>query len=225
MVGSEGGRDELVEKIMVAMKEKMHRYTEPNKKFICHYDLKDILLAHSNDIFAFEKDWKPQEKTQLLEHCCQVLGLLIRIGAFTALPGIRSIFFKRGGIVHREPVITDKHLPITEESEIAFLPTAKLKEDFLDQQHIIKPYVFEEERPSTTLVVPSNARLPFIEEEAGIGTGSYGYVSKVLVAKRHFHGYVGNSNQRRTFETVGIQEFGSAIGLASDNFRRMSIAL
>lgn len=173
----------------------MKRKENNNLKFVGDADLRGIMWQHAERLFEFE-DWKKAQKRIVLHECYQVLAILVYIDAFTHLRSLRDIFFRYGETTLLPTAITNQKLWVADESWLSFLDSPGQRNAFLEQQYLIKPYTFIEEKPSKRLEVPWNARLPFTDEHQEVGTGAFGKVSRVVVAGRH---YMAN-NQR--FEDV-----------------------
>jgi hypothetical protein len=178
---------------------KMNRREKTKLKFVCDADLQRIIYLHANHLFAFEH-WHKDQANLVLEKCYLVLGVLVYIGAFTHLQSLRDIFFQKGEMNLSPTALTNDKLWVKDEAQLSFLDTPHLRNAFLDQQWIIKPYTFQEEKPSRRLDVPSNARLPFTRGSREVGTGAFGRVSAVIVGGRH---YINSNGQR--YENVSAE--------------------
>jgi serine/threonine protein kinase len=87
----------------------------------------------------------------------------------------------------------DKDLPYEDNALLArtdFLSDSYFAGRFYEDQFIFLPVVLIENRD---LEFPRDRRLPFVSESESMGTGSYGTVTKVVVAKGHFMNAQGNT--------------------------------
>jgi hypothetical protein len=86
----------------------------------------------------------------------------------------------------------DRSLPHPNKATLArpdFLAKSYFADLFYEAQYIFLPIMLVENRD---LEYPRDLRLPFISESESMGTGSYGNVTKVVVAKGQFRNTQGN---------------------------------
>ena len=151
-----------------AIVRKMHRQRTAHV-FICKYDLEQVWADRPlSQIFPSydSEDWE-----DIRENYMCVLSILVYIG-WTDMSRFRPLFL-------REPGHDDANLPFT---DLTFLGTSGHM--FSLHQHEFKPVVIEERNERYIQNIPTERRLPFIHEPKIMGNGSYGSVTKRIIATR-----------------------------------------
>lgn len=155
--------------IQNAIIHKMCRPQTPHA-FICKHDLDQIWADHPlRDIFP---TFTPEERETIRKRYIRVLSILIYVGWTDLKTRFRPVFLRYVGR-------GDLHLPFT---DLAFLRT--FGQVFSSYQYAFTPVVIEEHRKRCIQFVLPEHRLPFIEEPEYVRSGSYGSVTKRVIAPR-----------------------------------------
>lgn len=151
-----------------AIERRMHRKRTPHV-FICRHDLEQVWADHPlSQIFP---TYDPEELESIRRNYICVLSTLVYIG-WTDMSRFRPIFLREAG---RD----DAHLPFT---NMEFLRTSEHM--FSLYQHAFKPTIIEEHNERYIQNIPTEYRLPFMHEPESVGNGSYGSVTKRVIAPR-----------------------------------------
>ena len=153
-----------------AINRKMYHGDQTNDMFICKHDLDLVWADHPlRDIFP---NFEPKEWASIRESYICVLSTLVLIDWTDIRSRFRPVFLREHG---RD----DEHLPFT---NLDFLGTSGRV--FSIFQHAFKPVIIEEYSYRHVQEVPSEYRLPFINEPEDVRLGGYGSVTKRIIAPR-----------------------------------------
>lgn len=151
-----------------AIKRKMHRQRTAHV-FICKYDLEQVWADRPlSQIFP---SYKSEDWEDIRGNYICVLSILVYIG-WTDMSRFRPLFLREVG---RD----DANLPFT---DLTFLGTSGHM--FSLHQHEFKPVIIEERNERYIQNIPTEHRLPFIHDPEFMGNGSYGSVTKRVIATR-----------------------------------------
>ena len=159
--------DPLLE-VLNAIKCKMHRQRTAHV-FICKYDLEQVWA--DRPLIQIFPSYDSEDREDIRENYICVLSILIYIG-WTDMSRFRPLFLREVGHA-------DANLPFT---DLTFLGTSGHM--FSLHQHEFKPVVIEERNERYIQNIPTEHRLPFIHEPELMGNGSYGSVTKRVIAPR-----------------------------------------
>ena len=152
-----------------AINRKMYRQQTPHM-FICKQDLESVWADYPlRNIFP---KFEPGEWETIRESYICVLSILILIDWTDLRSRFRPVFL-------REANRDDTHLPFT---DLAFLKASG--QVFSLYQHAFKPVVILEHSHRHVQDIPSEYRLPFINEPEDVRLGGYGSVTKRIIATR-----------------------------------------
>ena len=138
--------------------------------FICKHDLDLVWSDHP--LRSLFPNYEQREWDSIRESYICVLSILILINWPDLKSNFRPTFL-------REAERDDEHLPFT---DLAFLGASGQVFSFF--QYAFKPIIIEEHSQKYIQVIPSEYRLPFINEPEGVRLGGYGSVTKKVVAPR-----------------------------------------
>ena len=172
-----GGKEIAIDPI-IAIQDAIHRRMHRQQNsilmnphmFICKHDLDLVWADHPLcDIFPSfnSKDCESIRKSYIC-----VLSILI----FVNWADLRSLFRP---LFLRMPGRDDEHLPFT---DLAFLGASRRL--FADYQYAFMPVVIEEHNQKWIQEIPTEYRLPFINDPEDVRLGGYGSVTKRVIAPR-----------------------------------------
>jgi hypothetical protein len=202
--------DDLLDCIRDKLEGEMVRSRDGSKRFVTKHS-QELVWKESDNLWTLSSFAKLGfDNTQLLEkNFLQTISILVSIG-WREWSRFGDIF-----IDHRETDgdrdRTDNAIPkYTFEllAQPGFLGKPGPARRFLEERYAFCPIVVRE---GTSLTLEKGWRLPFIEEEVEIGRGSYGAVTKEVIAVRHFQSGSGESS---LFNQVGCQR--TCSGLVAD---------
>ena len=155
--------------IQNAISRKMRRPQTPHA-FICKHDLDQVWADYPlRNLFP---NFGPEECEAIRKSYICVLSILVYVDWTDLKSRFRPVFLREAG---RD----DEHLPFT---DLAFLGTSR--QIFASYQHAFTPVVIQEHREKYIQDIPTEHRLPFIDEPEDVGLGGYGSVTKRIIAPR-----------------------------------------
>jgi len=193
--------DDFLDGIREKLEEKMVRSHDSSKRFVTKHS-QELIWKESDNLRTLSRHAKLGfDNTDLLEeNFLQTISILVSIG-WREWSRFGDIF-----IDHRETNgdrdRTDNAIPkytFQLLAEYGFLGRPGLARRFLEERYAFCPIVVKE---GMSLTLEKGWRLPFIEEEVEIGRGSYGAVTKEVIAIRQFQSQSGDSS---LFNQVGCQ--------------------
>ena len=174
----------LEDEIGKAIENVMQRRQTLEERFACEHDLQTV-WAENNRLDRLLLAHLSLEQLDFVRgHLIKVLSILIWIG-WHRWPEFGRIFlndYDRDGKRDR----LDESLPIEDEDQLAhssFLADFSSARNFLAQQYIFIPIYIREDVDQD---YPKTRRLPFVGTSGEIREGSYGKVTKEIIACRHF---------------------------------------
>ena len=183
----------LENEIDLAITQCVKRKESWNEKFACEHDLRTA-WSENQRVERLLKSYLPPEQLEFVRcHLIKVLSTLIRIG-WHGWSEFERIFLNHRNSEAR-PDRLDDSLPVLDERELAhgsFLAHPVHARLFLAEQYVFLPISIREDEDQS---YPKARRLPFVKVSEEVREGSYGEVSKELVACRHFVHKGGNLDQ------------------------------
>lgn len=162
----------------------LERKENENEQFACEHKLKTVWNENQHLEKLLEGHLSPEQIDFVRGNLIKVLSTLIWID-WHRWSEFQRIFLDHCNSEGRRDRLDDS-LPIEDREQLAdssFLADSASARHFLVGQHVFLPIPIEEHEDQ---ICSKTRRLPFIRESGEIRGGSYGQVSKEVVACRYF---------------------------------------
>ena len=178
------GLVDLEKDIERAIKGVIYRRGNHTEQFACKHDLQTVWGEERRLERLLGSHIPPEQLDFVCRNLIQTLSTLIWIG-WRRWPRFQRIFLDHYGSDGKRDRLDD-NLPIEDENWLAdksFLADSVFARHFLTHQHIFSPISIEEDDDQKC---SKTRRLPFEGASGDLREGSYGQVSKEIVACRQF---------------------------------------